>query len=260
MYDAGWHLRKRRERLRLKYRDVEEASQRIAIERGSPEFIIGLSRLADIENKGTVPSIYRLYSLCAIYGLDLATVLQWYGVSLGEMANDAAKLPIQQTRPADFKSTARNDIEVPLDLGSDIDFRRTTYVSRQMRRWGKLPIVLLQSLDLRAHRYAFIGSEDWSMHPIIRPGSFVQIDEAKRPVKNEEAAHEFEKAVYFIEHRDGFRCGWCTVHQGLLIVQSHPTSSVAPEVYRFPGEAEIVGQVVGLAMRLDQAKRRHTRS
>jgi len=260
MYDAGWHLRKRRERLRLKYRDVEEASQRIAIKRGSPEFIIGLSRLADIENKGTVPSIYRLYSLCAIYGLDLATVLQWYGVSLGEMANDAAKLPIQQTRPADFKSTARNDIEVPLDLGSDIDFRRTTYVSRQMRRWGKLPIILLNSLDLRAHRYAFIGSEDWSMHPIIRPGSFVQIDEAKRHVKNEQTAHEFERAVYFIEHRDGFRCGWCSVHQGLLIVLSHPAFSVPPQVYRFPGEAEIVGQVVGLAMRLDQAKRRHTRS
>jgi transcriptional regulator with XRE-family HTH domain len=260
MYDAGWHLRKRRERLRLKYRDVEEASQRIAVEHGSPEFVIGLSRLADIENKGTVPSIYRLYSLCAIYGLDLATVLQWYGVSLGEMANDAAKLPIQQTRPADFKPTARNDIEVPVDLGGDIDFRRTTYVSRQMRRWGKLPIVLLNSLDLRAHRYAFIGSEDWSMHPIIRPGSFVQIDEAKRHVKNEQTAHEFEKAVYFIEHRDGFRCGWCNVHQGLLIVQSHPAFSVPPQVYRFPGEAEIVGQVVGLAMRLDQAKRRHTRS
>jgi len=260
MYDAGWHLRKRRERLRLKYRDVEEASQRIAIEHGSPEFVIGLSRLADIENKGTVPSIYRLYSLCAIYGLDLATVLQWYGVSLGEMANDAAKLPIQQTRPADFKPTARNDIEVPVDLGGDIDFRRTTYVSRQMRRWGKLPIVLLNSLDLRAHRYAFIGSEDWSMHPIIRPGSFVQIDEAKRHVKNEQTAHEFERAVYFIEHRDGFRCGWCSVHQGLLIVLSHPAFSVPPQVYRFPGEAEIVGQVVGLAMRLDQAKRRHTRS
>jgi len=260
MYDAGWHLRKRRERLRLKYRDVEEASQHIAIEHGSPEFVIGLSRLADIENKGTVPSIYRLYSLCAIYGLDLATVLQWYGVSLEEMASDAAKLPIQQTRPADFKPTARNDIEMPLDLGGDIDFRRTTYVSRQMRRWGKLPIVLLNSLDLRAHRYAFIGSEDWSMHPIIRPGSFVQIDEAKRHVKNEQTAHEFERAVYFIEHRDGFRCGWCSVHQGLLIVLSHPAFSVPPQVYRFPGEAEIVGQVVGLAMRLDQAKRRHTRS
>ena len=98
------------------------------------------------------------------------------------------------------------------------------------------------------------------MHPMIRPGSFVQIDESKRHIKNEDAAHEFDKAVYFIEHRAGFRCGWCTVQEGLLIVQSHPASSVAPEVYKYPGEAEIVGQVVGLAMRLDQVKRRHIRS
>ena len=98
------------------------------------------------------------------------------------------------------------------------------------------------------------------MHPMIRPGSFVQIDEGKRHIKNEDAANEFDKAVYFIEHRAGFRCGWCTVQEGLLIVQSHPASSVAPEVYKYPGEAEIVGQVVGLAMRLDQAKRRHIRS
>lgn len=260
MYDAGWHLRNRRERLRLKYRDVQEASQRIAGQRGSPEFVIGLSRLADIENKGTVPSIYRLYSLCAIYGLDLATILQWYGVSLGEMAGDAAKLPLQQTRPADFKSHTRAEVELPLDIGNDVDLRRTSYMSREMRRWGKLPVVLLNSLDLRSHRYAFIGSEDWSMHPMIRPGSFVQIDESKRHIKNEDAAHEFDKAVYFVEHRAGFRCGWCTVQEGLLIVQSHPASSVAPEVYKYPGEAEIVGQVVGLAMRLDQVKRRHIRS
>jgi transcriptional regulator with XRE-family HTH domain len=260
MYDAGWHLRKRRERLRLKYRDVEEASQRIASQRGNPEFVIGLSRLADIENKGTVPSIYRLYSLCAIYGLDLATILQWYGVSLSEMPGDAAKLPLQQTRPADFKTANRTDVELPHDLGNEIDLRRTSYLSRQMRRWGTLPIVLLNSLDLRSHRYAFIGSEDWSMHPIIRPGSFVQIDEGKKQIKNEDTAHEFDKAVYFIEHRAGFRCGWCTVREGLLIVQSHPASAVSPEVYKYPGDAEIVGQVVGLAMRLDQAMRRHTRS
>ena len=259
MYEAGWHLRKTRERLRLKYRDVEEASQRIAAQRGSQEFAIGLSRLADIENKGTVPTIYRLYSLCAIYGLDVATILGWYGVSLSEMPGDAAKLALQQTRPADFEPAA-TQIELPVNLGNQIDLRRTSYVSRQLHLWGKLPVALLNSLDLRAHRYAFIGNDDWSMHPIIRPGSFIQIDETKRRIRNEEPTHEFEKAVYFIEHRAGFRCGWCTERDGLLIVQSHPASAVAPEVYRYPGEAEILGQVVGLAMRLDQAKRRHIRS
>jgi transcriptional regulator with XRE-family HTH domain len=260
MQNAGSHLRKTREQLRLKYRDVEEASQRIALERGNREFSIGLSRLADIENKGTVPSIYRLYSLCAIYGLDLGTVLQWYGIGLAEMAGDAAKLGLQRTRLVSFEPPGRTQIELPADLGAGLDLRRTSFVSRQIRKWGKLPAVLLNSLDLSGHRYAFIGTDDWSMHPIIRPGSFVQIEEAKRRIKRDDAAHEYEKPIYFVEHRGGFRCGWCTEVGGFLIVQSHPASAVAPEIYKYPGEAEILGQIVGVAMRLDQARRRHTRS
>src|ERR671936_810797 len=89
MHEAGQKLRKTRERLRLRYRDVERASQRISNDRGNHEFLIGLSRLADIENKGTVPSIYRLYSLCAIYRLDIGEVLEWYGVDLGSIGEDA---------------------------------------------------------------------------------------------------------------------------------------------------------------------------
>jgi transcriptional regulator with XRE-family HTH domain len=197
MYEPGRYLRKTRELLRLKYRDVEEASQTIAGKRGNPEFTIGLSRLSDIENKGTVPSIYRLYSLCAIYGLDLGTVLQWYGVDLREMVSDAARLSIGQTRTADFDVSERFQIELPAGLEGEVDFRRTSYVSRHIRRWGKLPMLLLNSLELRYHRYAFIGTEDWFMHPIIRPGSFVQIDESKRRLKNDEYTHEFETSHRF---------------------------------------------------------------
>src|SRR5574341_364506 len=54
MEDAGQKLKRARERLNLRYRDVEEASLRIAEKRGNGEFGIALSRLADIENKGTV--------------------------------------------------------------------------------------------------------------------------------------------------------------------------------------------------------------
>ncbi len=66
MEDAGQKLKRIRERLRLKYRDVEEASARIAEANQNDEFIVALSRLSDIENKGTNPGMYRLYSLCAI--------------------------------------------------------------------------------------------------------------------------------------------------------------------------------------------------
>ncbi len=64
MEDAGRKLKQARERLNLRYRDVEQASLRIAERHKNDEFAVALSRLADIENKGTPPSLYRLYSLC----------------------------------------------------------------------------------------------------------------------------------------------------------------------------------------------------
>src|SRR5438270_7314912 len=89
MEDAGERLKKIRDRLNLTIRDVEEASRRIAARHKNDEFVVGLSRLSEIENKGTVPTLYRLYSLCSIYRLDLIEVLEWYGVEVGDMAADS---------------------------------------------------------------------------------------------------------------------------------------------------------------------------
>src|SRR4051794_1465362 len=86
---AGQRLKRARENLDLKYRDVEEATQRIAEARKNDEFQVPISRLFDIENKGTLPSIYRLYSLCAVYRLDLTEVISWYGIPLEHLAADS---------------------------------------------------------------------------------------------------------------------------------------------------------------------------
>src|SRR5579885_1917862 len=106
MERAGEKLKRVRERLGLTYREVEQASQKIAQRRGSDEFAIALSRLADIENKGTVPTIYRVYTLCAIYGLDFSEVLRWYGVPLEQLPSEAAQTPLRQTRAVEFAPNA----------------------------------------------------------------------------------------------------------------------------------------------------------
>jgi len=260
LHEPGQQMKRIREKLVLKYRDVVEASQAIGRQHGNPEFAIGLSRLSDIENKGTVPSIYRLYSLATIYGMDFNHVLSIFGVNVLQMPGDSIRLGFRATREARFAPAGRLGVEVPLSSETALDLRSTTYVSRHVHRWGKLPVVLLQSLDLRKQRYAFVGTDDWSMHPLIRPGSFIQIDETKRQIKRETWAHEHEKPIYFLEHRHGFRCGWCTIRASWLIVQSHPASAVPPEVYKYPGDVDVVGQVVGVAMRLDPVKRRRTSS
>ena len=94
MEDAGQRLKKRREELNLRYRDVEELSLQIASRRNNDEYAIAISRLADIENKGTVPSLYRLYSLCAIYRLDWLDVLEWYSIDISMLPADAAQIDV----------------------------------------------------------------------------------------------------------------------------------------------------------------------
>ncbi len=260
MEDAGRKLKQARERLNLRYRDVEQASLRIAERHKNDEFAIALSRLADIENKGTVPSLYRLYSLCAIYRLDIVEVLQWYSVDLTKMAADAASIQLDTTHTIGFSASEHGVIQVPLSLDPGLDMRRTTYLSRMIQRWGTLPLMLLNGLDLKNHRYAFIGMEDWAMYPVLHPGSLVLVDEGKRKIANSGWASELDRPIYFLEHRNGYICGYCSLKDGLMVVMPHPASQHAPEVFNYPAGIDVIGQITGVAMRLDQGKRRRSHS
>ena len=114
---AGTRLRQARERLGLTFRDVEQASHELAARFARPEFIIHISRLADIENHGVVPNLHRLFSLCTIYHLDLGEALTWFGLPLTEMYRDGGHFPGLRTHPAAPPMHMR--IPVRLDPGFD---------------------------------------------------------------------------------------------------------------------------------------------
>ncbi len=259
MEEAGQKLKRVRERLRLKFRDVEEASARIAARHGNDEFIVALSRLADIENKGTMPSVYRLYSLCAIYRLEMADVLAWYRVPLSTLPADADVVDLARTHLVGFRPE-EGEIQVPLALDPGLDLSRTVFLSRLIQRWGKLPLMLLNNMDLRNYRYGLIGTEDWSMYPLIRPGSLVVIDDSHRRIATSGWSGEHDRPIYFLEHRDGYLCSWCTLHDDQLIVMPHPASLREPETYIYPLEIEVIGQVTQVAMTLDHTNPRASRS
>ena len=255
---AGEKLKRARERLKLTYREVEHASQQIAARHDSDEFIVALSRLADIENKGTLPTVYRLYTLCAIYRLDFDEVLRWYGVPREELASEALQVGLAETHTIEFPAQPASHI--PLSLDCEIDPNETTFLSHLMRRWGKLPQAFLSGPDTRHHRYGLIGMEDWSMYPILQPGSLVLIDENRRKIVAEGWANEFERPIYFLEHRAGYACGWCALSGNSLLLQPHPASPAKPVLYALPDDIDVVGQVIGVAMLLESRKRRGIRS
>jgi transcriptional regulator with XRE-family HTH domain len=256
MERPGEKLKRVRERLKLTYRDVEKASQLVAARRASDEFAIALSRLADIENKGTVPTIFRLYSLCAIYRLNLEEVLGWYGVPVELLPAESLLTPLNETHAVEFPPAARFTVPQPDD--TEIDLNSTTFLSHLIRRWGKTGLSFLNGWDLRQHRYGFIGLEDWSMYPVLRPGSLVLIDEGRRRIAADGWTNEMDRPIYFLEHRSGYRCGWCTPYEDQILVQPHPSSHQKPGWYAV-GEIDVIGQVTGVAMLLEPSKRRRAR-
>jgi len=90
------------------------------------------------------------------------------------------------------------------------------------------------------------------MYPLILPGSFVQVDESRNVITMKVWRSEFERPIYFVETRQGFVCAWCELSASMLTLKSHPMSPVPSRVLRLGSDAEIIGQVVGVAMRLDQ--------
>lgn len=264
MEDPGQKLRRIRERLNLRVRDVEQGSQKIADKYHNDDFAILINRLSEIENRNLVPSAHKIYSLCAIYRLDFEEVLEWYGIQLGHLPADATEIGVPQTHLVSFfghgtKGGHASEVLLPLALDPGLDVRRTTYLTRMVQKWGKVPLLFLESLNLREERYALIGTEDWFMAPMLQPGTFVSIDDEQRKIANSGWNNEYERPIYFFEHRQGFSCGWAALNGDQLILIPHFLSNCSPQVYKYPDEIDLIGQVSGVAMRLDQARRRRTR-
>jgi transcriptional regulator with XRE-family HTH domain len=247
---AGYNLRVLREKLGLTMRDIETASDAIARRRDNEEYSIPISRLSDFETKGVIPSIYRLYSLAVVYRKDFRDLLAWYGVDLSTPLVD---LEIAAP-PRSHLSTAlanTETVQMPVRMDPAFDPKRTLNFGRMVEQWGTVPLAYLKGFSKVDYTYGYVGSEDFTMYPILPPGSFIQVDEARNKVIEGGWRSEYERPIYFVETREGYTCCWCTVGKENLILQPHPLSPVQPKVVR-SSQAEVVGQVVGIAMRLGE--------
>jgi transcriptional regulator with XRE-family HTH domain len=248
---AGKKLRELREHMGLTLRDVEIASTSLAESRGIEEFVINPSRLSDIETKGVIPSIYRLYVLSVIYRADFTELLKLFGVDLSATATDFAICRPSKTHRLEI-AEGSGSVQVPVKLDPGFDVRRSTDLGRMIENWGPIPMQYLQDLAKKKYIYAYIGTEDLTMYPLLLPGSFVQVDEDRSRVEEKKWHSELERPIYFVETREGHVCCWCSVRRGEIVLQSHPLSPVPARILKHPQEAEILGQVVGVAMRLGE--------
>ena len=232
-------------------REVQDASLVIASEEGNENFYVSPARLTQIENEESVPSFYKLFSLCSIYGLDLNDVLRRYGVNANRTRAYRTRFLSDITRTTSAEVYGFEDkVLVPVRLDPTFRWETTQLVNRVVAMWGEIPAAFLLNNNPHKHTYGYVGLTDRTMFPLLRPGSLVMIDPERKRVVHDGWKNEFDRPVYFVELRNGYRCAWCQIQGSRLSLIPHPVSNVPVQSFNLTTEAEVLGQVVGVAMRL----------
>jgi transcriptional regulator with XRE-family HTH domain len=247
----GSYLKAARLRLQLALVDVQSMSSKIAASERNKRFYVSMARLTQIENDQYVPTQFKLFTLATIYGLPFNDILRRYGVDTDRAHRHRARLKLDATRPV--TSAVENPdrtITLPVRLDPSFKWDRTQLINRAVVLWGEVPVAFLLECNPKKHMYAYIGMRDDTMSPLLKPGALVLIDEHRRAVVNGRWTNESERPIYLVEHRDGYLCRWCEVLGSTLTTIPHPASGAATRSFNLATDADVIGQVVAVAMRL----------
>jgi transcriptional regulator with XRE-family HTH domain len=247
----GEQLKGIRARLGITTREVEEESRIIAESEGSDEFYISNAWLTQIENTQSIPSIYKLYSLAVIYRTKFTDLLKLFSVDLDRIAKYQLESGLQQTHLTTLEVyDGDRAVSFPVRFDRGFSAEKTSLLSRMVEVWGEVPIALIQHLDVRHSQYGYIGLKDYTLYPLLRPGSFVQIDQRVNKVQASPWRTEYDRPIYFVELRDGYACSWCELHDTQLTLIPHPLSPCRIRQFNYGTDAEVIGRVTAVAMRI----------
>jgi hypothetical protein len=244
--EGGRLLRAERTRCQLSTREVETRSRDIAAEKQNQEYYISHGWLTDAENGAYVPHSFKLYSLSQIYKRRWDQILAFFGIHVEDLPHEQMGTPLPKTHLiATPPQTTRAG-----EMAPKADLTVTDLVSRMFGEWGGMPVSLLGAKHREHFLYGYIGTEDYTLAPMIRPGSFVEIDSTQTKVEPRGWHNAFERPIYFVELRGSYACSWCEPGEGRLLLIPHPESPCKVREVRFPGDAGIIGRVTAISMRL----------
>jgi transcriptional regulator with XRE-family HTH domain len=244
--EAGKQLRAARLRVRLSTREVESLSRRFAEKKNNHEYCISHAWLTDVENGEFTPGPYKLSTLSHIYNFNC---FKAFGIEISQAGKQILSPGLPRTHlVGGALEEAAQTISAPTELRDQVQFEQTNLVARMFQSWGEIPVGLLPQMNLQNSLCGYIGLEDYTLYPLIRPGSFVHIDARQKKIKTGTWRNEFDRPIYFVELRNGYVCSYCELDGSQLLLLPCPQSGIQVRHVRYPGEAEVVGRVTAVSM------------
>ena len=252
MLASGWspewgkRLRAERERLGLSLRDVENLSHGIAEKLQNSDYNIAHTSLADIENGKWPPTLHRLFSLSVIYGHDYDRLAGICGIPASESLKEHRQIHLPRTYligpvPEQHRKAAFSAVELREKLRAE----RTNLVPKMIEAWDQVPPPL-QLLATSDALYGYVGMDDYTLYPFVRPGAFVRIDPRQKKIPIVGWHGDHDRPIFFVELRERYVCTWCEMLDGRLILVPSQQSKRRTQNVRYPSEATIVGRVTGI--------------
>jgi transcriptional regulator with XRE-family HTH domain len=253
---AGAKLREIRERLGLSVRDVHERSLLLCAQRKSDNYKLSRAWVTEVEKGRFVPASVKMASLCAIYGIAISEVQKMYGIDPTDVRAEHPYFGPPKTYLLSPSEVPREDAGGGEDRAKRTKVGETNLVTRLIDRWGALPVPLLRKFVLKRSVYGYIGVEDFTMSPLLVPGTFVQIDVKQNYIRKSfsqpAGQSHFARPIYFLDVRTGYACGYCELKDKILTLIPYPDSGESIRTFRYPDEVTIVGRVTHIAMCIEE--------
>jgi hypothetical protein len=232
----------------LSLREAAGVSRRIAEMFGNPHYRISASSLYDYEQSGESPRDFRkIASLCSLYGLRLQLFLD----AMGTTKDDPA-----QVIPAHLMPGHRSSETTMKESEEQMESEVLEYL---LERLGDLPVFLRNSLDTLSNSaklglddFYWIGGEHNVFHSYLFNGLLAIVNRRRKTTFHFASKPLWQQPIYLILRRDGeYMAACCGAENGTLVVHSYGRDFQPPLVFRNHQDAEVIGQIVAIARRLE---------
>jgi transcriptional regulator with XRE-family HTH domain len=240
---VGNFIRNARLRAGLSFREASQRTKVVAKRLGDPRYYCAAGSLSDYETRRLPPRhIHKLISICTVYFASVREILEAAGIS----PEKAGTLPMP------------DDASLPPPANTRLASGPSRFFGEMERRIGKLPYFLYDCLGaLFGRRNLSVRDVFWAggiprfAHHFLRGALFLVVDRKRKRPRTDFSCPKWAQPVYIVQQRGGaYLCGFCSLENGTLLVRA--CSKGLPKLLRLRNriDAEVVGQVVGVARRL----------
>jgi len=238
---GGETLKRLRTNRGITVRAVERASQKIAAATSDKRFHISNGWLVQLENGASEPGICKLFTLSVIYDVSFLDLARIYNLDIDNVERYKAIAKSDTTQLLGYELPSVTALAKCLDA----DRKETTLIHATCFQSGHTLMPDDQTSRRKSLVYGFIGLNDFTMYPLIRPGSLIRVDTVQRKLQAITWKNDYQRPIYFVELRNAYACAWCELVGKDLLLIPHHSSPQSIRRFLFGTEAEIVGRVIG---------------